>query len=305
MSIDINKIDKIDTNLVTPTVNENLIETERDKWGNILNEQTFKTLNNNIRILKEIVLQIANESNITNLKDIKLRLSNLETDRDSIENIVDNNTLDRINVGLNDRKINLIGNDLLYNGDKLQLESNLDEINIAYKNLQNTFIENVDTNKAFTINNQKVIENIENKNNIGSDNVKLNLKTTNDNIFQVNGVDFISDQGNRINIDEVIEITINSETNNGDIVPQHLINFNFTYNNPPLLLVTVTNNIKDSNNQGGYNLPARYNLNIRDITNTNFRLQFYSENIQMLNYKIYVYIINNDNNKIPITKKTV
>ena len=42
--MDTNKIDKIDTNLVVPSIQENLIEIERDKWGNILNEQTFKTL---------------------------------------------------------------------------------------------------------------------------------------------------------------------------------------------------------------------------------------------------------------------
>ena len=34
MLIDVNKLSKIDTDLITPTINENLIEMERDKWGN-------------------------------------------------------------------------------------------------------------------------------------------------------------------------------------------------------------------------------------------------------------------------------
>ena len=126
--MDINKIDKIDTNLVLPNIQYNLREIERDKWGNILNEQTFKTLNNNMKIMKEILLEIANENNVTNLDSIKLRLNNLETDRDSIESIVDNNTNGLINVGITERKLNLKGTELEFNGNKVDLD------NIVYSN---------------------------------------------------------------------------------------------------------------------------------------------------------------------------
>lgn len=126
--MDINKIDKIDTNLVVPSTQDNLMEIERDKWGNILNEQTFKTINNNMKIMKEILLEIANENNVTNLDSIKLRLNNLETDRDSIESIVDNNTNGLINVGITERKLNLKGTELEFNGNKVDLD------NIVYSN---------------------------------------------------------------------------------------------------------------------------------------------------------------------------
>ena len=123
--MDTNKIDKIDTNLVVPSIQENF---ERDKWGNILNEQTFKTLNNNMKVMKEILLEIANENNVTNLDSIKLRLNNLETDRDSIESIVDNNTNGLINVGITERKLSLKGTELEFNGNKVDLD------NIVYSN---------------------------------------------------------------------------------------------------------------------------------------------------------------------------
>ena len=141
--MDTNKIDKIDTNLVVPSLQENLMEIERDKWGNILNEQTFKTLNNNMKIMKEILLEIANETNITDLESIKLRLNNLETDRDSIESLVDNNTPTEIKVGKSDRDLNLINNgNIKVNGinDLLVKKEDLKSISdVAYTNKSNTF----------------------------------------------------------------------------------------------------------------------------------------------------------------------
>ena len=92
MSIDINKINKIDTDLVTPTVNENLIENERDKWGAILNEQTFKTLNNNIKILKETILEIVNVNLSIETPHDDSNVSLQETERDNWGRILNNKT---------------------------------------------------------------------------------------------------------------------------------------------------------------------------------------------------------------------
>ena len=181
--MDTNKIDKIDTNLVVPSIQENLIEIERDKWGNILNEQTFKTLNNNMKVMKEILLEIANENNVTNLDSIKLRLNNLETDRDSIESIVDNNTNGLINVGINERKLNLKGTELEFNSNKVDLD------NVAYTNRENTFSENINNTKVYKLKGGTVLENIDNKIKIGNISNKLDLQTT-DGTFLVNGEEF-------------------------------------------------------------------------------------------------------------------
>ena len=190
--MDINKIDKIDTNLIVPSIQENLIEIERDKWGNILNEQTFKTLNNNMKVMKEILLEIANENNVTNLDSIKLRLNNLETDRDSIESIVDNNTNGLINVGINERKLNLKGTELEFNGNKIDTNNivyNNDLTNVAYTNRENIFNENIDNNKLYKLKGGTVLENIDNKIKIGNISNKLDLQTT-DGTFLVNGEEF-------------------------------------------------------------------------------------------------------------------
>ncbi len=181
--MDTNKIDKIDTNLIVPSIQENLIEIERDKWGNILNEQTFKTLNNNMKVMKEILLEIANENNVTNLDSIKLRLNNLETDRDSIESIVDNNTNGLINVGINERKLNLKGTELEFNSNKVDLD------NVAYTNRENTFSENINNTKVYKLKGGTVLENIDNKIKIGNISNKLDLQTT-DGTFLVNGEEF-------------------------------------------------------------------------------------------------------------------
>ena len=66
MSIDLNKVNKIDTDLVLPSIDDNLIETQRNKWGKILNEQTFKLLNNNIKILKDSLTETINTINNEN-----------------------------------------------------------------------------------------------------------------------------------------------------------------------------------------------------------------------------------------------
>ena len=48
MAINIDKIDKVDTNLITPSTEGNLIEFERDGWGIILNTALNVINKNNI-----------------------------------------------------------------------------------------------------------------------------------------------------------------------------------------------------------------------------------------------------------------
>ena len=108
-------IDNVNINIETPSDDSDidLQALERDNWGRILNNKTFKTLNNNMKIMKEILLEIANESNLTNLDNIKLRLRNLETDRDNIETLINDNISGELNIGTTERVMNLITKDNL------------------------------------------------------------------------------------------------------------------------------------------------------------------------------------------------
>lgn len=293
--ISTDKVNKIDTDLVVPSIESNLIEIQRDKWGTILNEHTFKTLNNNIRILKEIILEIANNLNTIDLETIKLKLDSLETESNNIKNIVDNSEENKLNIGVSDKKLNLKGNDLLFNNNKLVFDD------VAYTNKLNTFTENVNTSKAFTINSQKIIESSENVNNVGSDNTKLNLKTTNDGKFNVNGVEFKIGSDSNVNISELLKITI-GYTRGRDYASTFEINFNNTdYKNPPLLLT----HIEDSTTRSGdYYYSNNYSISVKDITNRKFTLQVNNKSGQD-KVILYVYVINNDSNKIPIIERLV
>ena len=293
--ISIDKVNKIDTDLVVPSTDSNLIEIQRDKWGTILNEHTFKTLNNNIRILKEIILEIANNLNTIDLETIKSKLDSLETESNNIKSIVDNSEENKLNIGISDKKLNLKGNDLLFNNNKLVFDD------VAYTNKLNTFTENVNTNKAFTINSQKIIESSENVNNVGSDNTKLNLKTTNDGKFNVNGAEFKIGSDSNVNISELLKITI-GYTRGGDYASTFEINFNNTdYKNPPLLLTHIEDNTTRS---GDYYYSNNYSISVKDITNRKFTLQVNNKNEQD-KVTLYVYVINNDENKIPVIERLV
>ena len=294
--MDTNKIDKIDTNLIVPSIQENLIEIERDKWGNILNEQTFKTLNNNMKIMKEILLEIANENNVTNLDNIKLRLNNLETDRDSIESIVDNNTNGLINVGITERKLNLKGTELEFNGNKVDLDNivyNNDLTNVAYTNRENTFSENINNTKVYKLKGGTVLENIDNKIKVGNISNKLDLQTT-DGTFLVNGGEFILPSGSGSGISEIIKIRSSSiQIIQGESLAFNNITFSKTYNNPPLIIATPLNTIEMITY-----LYESIHLIIKDITTTGFKFVI-STNINSFDF--YFIIIPTDN----LTTKTI
>ena len=182
MAVDLDKIDKVDTNITVPSVDDKLMETEKDKWGIILNN-AFNILNNNIKIYKEIILELANTQNSLDLSDILLRLKNLEIDRDSIESIVNNNNSEYIDVGIIERKLNLKGTELEFNSNKVDLD------NVAYTNRENTFSENINNTKVYKLKGGTVLENIDNKIKIGNISNKLDLQTT-DGTFLVNGEEF-------------------------------------------------------------------------------------------------------------------
>ena len=182
MAINIDKIDKVDTNLITPSTEGNLVEFERDGWGIILNT-TLNVINKNNIIFKEIILELINNINSINLSDIKLKLKNLEIDVNSLEGIVDNNNLEYINIGLENRKLNLKGTQLELNNNEINLDD------IAFKSKNNTFKKAVNTEEHFSIEGEKIID-IENSYvNVGNPKNLINLISSED-IILLNGVEF-------------------------------------------------------------------------------------------------------------------
>ena len=228
MAIDINKINNIDTDLVTPTINENLIETERDKWGNILNEQTFKTLNNNIRVLRESLIEVINNINVLNLEDVKLRLRNLETDRDTIENIVNRKVNGRLTIGIEDRELNLKGTELEFNGNKI------DTNNIVYNNdltVKLTDYAKLNKDNSFA---GKITSNEIKSNSIETNELKVNgknvitdtsnfakLNTTNDFTQKIKGTDI---ESNKLIANELIlngiNVNLSDYSTNNNVIKQ-------------------------------------------------------------------------------------
>ena len=207
MAVDLNKIDKVDTNITVPSVDDKLMETEKDKWGIILNN-AFNILNNNIKIYKEIILELANTQNSLDLSDILLRLKNLEIDRDSIESIVNNNNSEYIDVGLESRKLNLKGTQLEFNNNEINLDD------IAFKSKNNTFKKAVNTEEHFSIEGEKIID-IENSNvNVGNPKNLINLISSED-IILLNGVEFKQIDVATETVAGITKIATQSEINAG------------------------------------------------------------------------------------------
>ena len=207
MAVDLDKIDKVDTNITVPSVDDKLMETEKDKWGIILNN-AFNILNNNIKIYKEIILELANTQNSLDLSDILLRLKNLEIDRDSIESIVNNNNSEYIDVGLESRKLNLKGTQLEFNNNEINLDD------IAFKSKNNTFKKAVNTEEHFSIEGEKIID-IENSNvNVGNPKNLINLISSED-IILLNGVEFKQIDVATETTNGTSKIATQTEVNNG------------------------------------------------------------------------------------------
>lgn len=265
MNIDTTKVSNIDNNIVLPATPDNstLNKLQEDRWGNILNEQTLKQMNNNIRILKESLVEVINSINVLNLEDVKLRLKNLETDRDTIENIVNRKVSDKLTIGIEDRELNLKGTTLKFNNENVIEE--------------------------------KLIERNSNDITVGKNNIKLNLITTNDNKFSVNGNEFTLPSNNGFNFDEIIQTNLVGVSNNGGTYSK-AIQFSKVYSTPPLLFLTVYFN----GNDNGYDKQLTYRLG--NITNSNCNVIISTPNINNGNeITILLYVL--DKSKLTVVNK--
>ena len=178
MNIDITKLNKIDTELVLPSTSENisLQKLQENKWGSILNNQTFNTLNNNIKILKNSLVETINT----------LNNENITTNNKYIN---DNNNI--ISLGDSTKKLNFLTTQIQVNGVDTEFltSQNLSNIsNIAYKDKENTFTYPLNTNQ-YNINYNMVISDDNTNINIGNNQRKLNLQSSDGKLY-LNGVEF-------------------------------------------------------------------------------------------------------------------
>ena len=135
------------TELKLPSDNSNIIqqEKEKDNWGSILNNSTFKTLNNNINALKNGITEIVNEINRYDFNTLQLNLNNLSTRISNVENNNSNNS------------------------------------NLVYNNRNNSIDGNININGKYLLNNKEVITQSSNDINIGSQYKELNFSSSNNN----------------------------------------------------------------------------------------------------------------------------
>lgn len=97
---------------------------ENNKWGSILNKRTFKTLSDNDKSIKQILINIANEVNDFKTKkdSILLDIENAKTDIEKLEGLINiNEQKTVITTGTDNSTYNIKGTDnhLKYNGKDL------------------------------------------------------------------------------------------------------------------------------------------------------------------------------------------
>ena len=182
--IDISKISNI-KNPILPSTSENLVKhlNEENKWGIILNNQTFDTINNNISILKNFTMEIINNMN---------------------QFITINSLNDILNFGNKNKKFNFLTKQLQINGEDIDfvLKKDLQDINkIAYTNIENEFTENINTLKSYKINNKTVLNENNDNIDVGNNSKILNILTK-DNKFKVNNEYFKMDEFIENNVEE-------------------------------------------------------------------------------------------------------
>lgn len=182
--IDISKISNI-KNPILPSTSENLVKhlNEENKWGIILNNQTFDTINNNISILKNFTMEIINNMN---------------------QFITINSLNDILNFGDKNKKFNFLTKQLQINGEDIDfvLKKDLQDINkIAYTNIENEFTENINTLKSYKINNKTVLNENNDNIDVGNNSKILNILTK-DNKFKVNNEYFKMDEFIENNVEE-------------------------------------------------------------------------------------------------------
>lgn len=177
--IDLTNLNKIDTDLIMPSTSEenvNLQKQQENKWGSILNNQTFNTLNNNIKLLKNSLVETINTLNNENI---------------IAKNKYINEDNDIVSLGDNTKKLNFLTTQIQVNGVDTEFltSQNLSNIsNIAYKDKENTFTFPLNTNQ-YKINSNQVISDDNDNINIGNNQRKLNLQSSDGKLY-LNGQEF-------------------------------------------------------------------------------------------------------------------
>jgi len=122
----LNEVNKITTDLYLPATDEESTRQiqENNKWGSILNKRTFKTLSDNDKSIKQILINIANEVNDFKTKkdNILLDIENAKTDIEKLESLINiNEQKTVITTGTDNSSYNIKGadNHLKYNGKDL------------------------------------------------------------------------------------------------------------------------------------------------------------------------------------------
>ena len=173
--IDLTNLNKVDTDLILPSTSENtsLQKLQENKWGSILNNQTFNTLNNNIKLLKNSLVETINTLNNENIL---------------AKNKYINEENDIISLGDNTKKLNFLTTQIQVNGVDTEFltSQNLSNIsNIAYKDKENTFTYPLNTNQ-YNINSNQVISDDNENINIGNNQRKLNLQSSDGKLYLKN-----------------------------------------------------------------------------------------------------------------------
>lgn len=194
--IDLTNLNKIDTDLIMPSTSEenvNLQKQQENKWGSILNNQTFNTLNNNIKLLKNSLVETINTLNNENIV---------------AKNKYINEDTDTLNIGDSNKKLNIISSEFQVNGKNINSllnngssgNNNSDYINdkehIAFKNKENDFSLPINTTQ-YNIKSNQVISDDNDNINIGNSQRKLNLQSSDGKLY-LNGKEFKGGNGNDV-----------------------------------------------------------------------------------------------------------
>ena len=206
--IDLTNLNKIDTDLIMPSTSEenvNLQKQQENKWGSILNNQTFNTLNNNIKLLKNSLVETINTLNNENIV---------------AKNKYINEDTDTLNIGDSNKKLNIISSEFQVNGKNINSllnngsggNNNSDYINdkkyIAFKNKENDFSLPINTTQ-YNIKSNQVISDDNDNINIGNKQRKLNLQSSDGKLY-LNGQEFNggSNNSNGSNDDKYKEVKL-------------------------------------------------------------------------------------------------
>lgn len=230
--IDLTKLNKIDTDLIMPSTSEedvNLQKQQENKWGSILNNQTFNTLNNNIKLLKNSLVETIN---ILNNENIVAKNKYINEDNDVIS------------LGDNTKKLNFLTTQIQVNGVDTELltSDSLKTIqNIAYLNKSNNFTEPINTIQ-YNINNKSIISDDNTNINIGNNERNLNLQSSDGKLY-LNGREFKggsdNDGGNNL-IGASNNIDIIGKFGDRKIYLPELLMTKF-YENNPYEIITISN----------------------------------------------------------------